>query len=117
MIRQSCRKRIQGAAQTLHLIGCHAAGDIESKYDCQRTGLTAAMLHLKKRKRLLDVVEVQFEIFLPKIPNRPAFYIGCHDIERNQIGVDLQDFIRLFFPREYLSRALRPAIGFLGSAW
>ena len=75
------------------------------------------MLHLKKRKRLLDAVEVKFEIFLLEISDRATLKIVGHHVERNEVRVDLDYLVRLLLVfGKHLPRALRFGIGFLRAA-
>lgn len=76
------------------------------------------MLYLKKCERLLNAIQVKFEVFLPEVSYGPAFEIVGDDIKRNQISIDPQDIVGLFATSwEYLSRALRAPVRLLCRNW
>src|SRR6267142_7178192 len=63
-------KRIERAAQALHFLRSHTAGNVECEYYGERSRLATALFHLEKRERLFDVIHEDFEVCMLQVSYR-----------------------------------------------
>ena len=75
------RKRPEGETQPFDLVSSHAAGNVESEDDSQRSRYALSLFDLEERDRLLDAVRVNLKVFLTQVLYRTA------------IGVDRDRFL------------------------
>src|SRR5262245_38988821 len=106
MISQAARELAHGVADSIDFLARHTTGNVNRKDDGDRTRSAGDFLNVERRDWPLDAVLEQLEILLFQIANQTALDVRYRDVHRNEIGVYLDDILRLRIGRQGAARAL-----------
>jgi hypothetical protein len=106
MICELIGERPQRETEPVHLVGGHAARNVEREDNGQGTRFAGPFFQLEEGNRLLDAVRKYSEIFLPQGSNRASICIKGRDVDGDEVGVEADDLVGLLLFRKYLARAV-----------
>ena len=106
VLSQAAREFAHGIGYPIDLFGGHASGKIKRKDNRRRPRSAFQPFDIERINRPFDSVFEEFEILPAQISYRSPGGVRYGDINGNEIGVNLDDFLRFGFHRQHATWTL-----------